>query len=432
MEVGLAKSFWGLKDCEWSAVGSEGRSGGLLTIWSKGTIEPIFSFKDKGILGVNADWKGTNCYFVNIYSSCCIAEKRVLWNRLLEWKQHFLVGEWIIGGDFNAIKKGEERRGKVQSSRVEMEEFSKFIELMEVVDLPMLGNKFTWLNSNGRARSRIDRILLSEGIIKLWNAVAQVTGKRDVSNHRPVWVKSSNVDWGPKPFKVFKCWFEHGDFLKFVKTEWNSHNEDGTSAFVLKEKLKRLRERLRWWNRNVFGWVDMKFDEDVEEINVLEDDDIVVTTQLSKEMEERSRKLQESIWRNLNHKESILKQKSRMKWVKEGYNNSKYFHSVVKARTRRNSIVSIRTEQGVIEEVEEVKRGVKDHFEKRFRKSVNPRPSLTGVEFNKLSEAERLQLDEEFTREEIKEVVFSCDGDKSPGPDGFNIDFIKRMLGICG
>jgi hypothetical protein len=30
--------------------------------------------------------------------------------------------------------------------------------------------------------------------------------------------------------------------------------------------------------------------------------------------------------------------------------------------------------------------------------------------------------------EEIEEVVLSSDGNKSPGPDGYNFAFIKRVL----
>ncbi|XP_058741524.1 uncharacterized protein LOC131613903 [Vicia villosa] len=198
MESFVAKSFWGAKECEWPSKDSEGASGGMLTIWNKGAISPLYSFKGKG-------------------------------------------GEWIVGGDFNSVKVREERRGKSQSNLAEMEEFAKFIELLELVDLPIVGNKFSWISSNGNARSRLDRILLSEGIIESWKVVAQMSGKRDISDHRPIWIKSSNLNWGPKPFKVFHAWYEHKEFMKFVDMEWNLGDIIGTSAFVLKEKFKRLR-----------------------------------------------------------------------------------------------------------------------------------------------------------------------------------------------
>ncbi|XP_058724480.1 uncharacterized protein LOC131595951 [Vicia villosa] len=278
MEESLIRSLWGWEDCEWSALDSEGQSGGVVTIWRKGVIKPEFSFKAKCVLGVNAVWKG---------------------------------------GDFNAIKVEEERCGRVQANRVEMEEFANFIELMEVVDLPVLGNKFTWINSSGKAKSRLDRFLLSEGINNLWKIVAQVTGNRDISDHRPIWVKACNRDWGPKPFKVFNCWHEHPEFENFVKEEWNSKQVKGSSAFVLKGKIKNLRERLRWWNQKVFGWLDLKIEDEVDDLNGLEEENMLITSQLNQEVSEKRKQLQSSIWKDLHLKESILKQKARVRWIRK-------------------------------------------------------------------------------------------------------------------
>lgn len=84
------------------------------------------------------------------------------------------------------------------------------------------------------------------------------------------------------------------------------------------------------------------------------------------------------------------------------------------------------------EGVEEVKEGVKKHFEKRFKKLSKPGPRLQGIEFNRLFEDERVSLEEKFSREEIQEVVFSSEGDRIPGPDGYNLEFIKKCWDIVG
>lgn len=41
-------------------------------------------------------------------------------------------------------------------------------------------------------------------------------------------------------------------------------------AFVLKEKLKTLKEKLRTWNREIFEKVDMKVGNGVKELNELD------------------------------------------------------------------------------------------------------------------------------------------------------------------
>ncbi|XP_058742067.1 uncharacterized protein LOC131614510 [Vicia villosa] len=188
---GLIKSTWGYVGCNWPAKEAEGRSGGIITIWKKGVIHPISSFRGKGLLGVNALWNGINCYFVNVYSSCLASEKRELWAELLRLKDKLEVGEWVVRGDFNAVKSKEERRGRGGGFKLgEIEDFSSFIDMMELVDVSVVGCTHTWINASGMASSRIDRFLLSEGIIQAWKIVAQYTGSRDISDHRPIWIKA--------------------------------------------------------------------------------------------------------------------------------------------------------------------------------------------------------------------------------------------------
>lgn len=44
-------------------------------------------------------------------------------------------------------------------NRRDMENFKGFINDMGIVDVPCVGGKFTWYNSNGKAMSRLDRFL---------------------------------------------------------------------------------------------------------------------------------------------------------------------------------------------------------------------------------------------------------------------------------
>ena len=37
-----------------------------------------------------------------------------------------------------------------------------------------------------------------------------------------------------------------------------------------------------------------------------------------------------------------------------------------------------------------------------------------------------MNLTKAFSEEEIRDAMWFCDGTKSPGPDGFNMNFIKK------
>jgi len=47
------------------------------------------------------------------------------------------------------------------------------------------------------------------------------------------------------------------------------------------------------------------------------------------------------------------------------------------------------------------------------------------VDFKYLPEAVSLKTVNDFSEEEVKVAVWLCEGSKSPGPDGFNFNFIK-------
>ncbi|CAK8534563.1 unnamed protein product [Lathyrus sativus] len=230
---------FGKKGFEWSTTNAIGIFEGILTIWKKDIIYPISSFRGKVFLGINSTWKGLNCYFVNIYSPCNLHNKRILWSYLINLRSSSSYGEWLVSGDFDVVKRNEERHSRTACCTAEMNEFCSFIDAMRLVDLPDVGNCFTWFNSSGSCRSRLDRFLLSDGLIDSWKISAQCMGDKDVSDHRPVWIKANHLNWGPKPFKVFKCRFDHPDFHDFVKKIGNSSHFVGSAAHVLAKKLKK-------------------------------------------------------------------------------------------------------------------------------------------------------------------------------------------------
>lgn len=82
------------------------------------------------------------------------------------------------------------------------------------------------------------------------------------------------------------------------------------------------------------------------------------------------------MWLNLQIKENMLLQKSRIKWDVEVDMNNRYFHFALKARRRGNFINIIQSENGVLESVEEIKAEAMRHFTSKFPEPNFVRPSL--------------------------------------------------------
>jgi hypothetical protein len=161
---------------------------------------------------------------------------------------------------------------------------------------------------------------------------------------------------------------------------------------------------LRKWNKEVFGYIDLNIEKTVKELNVLEG----LMEGSDANIDPTIRKcLNIDFWNQLHLKESLIKQKSRMKWVQEGDSNSRYFHESIKSRRRKNQLVALKDGDHWIQGVDEIKGFVKDFFELNFSENWKNRPNLNGVHFQSLSDEDNLLLMRAFSEEEVRECWVS-------------------------
>ena len=129
---------------------------------------------------------------VNVYAACSLRDKILLWGELTTIKTTSVDLVWCFCGDFNAIRKHSERKGVStrdnQSS--EMRGFNNFIDSILLLELPLVGKIFTWFNLNGKAMSRLDRVLVTEEWLHKWPMCKQYVQRREGSVHYAIVVKS--------------------------------------------------------------------------------------------------------------------------------------------------------------------------------------------------------------------------------------------------
>ncbi|KAK3218925.1 hypothetical protein Dsin_012895 [Dipteronia sinensis] len=70
--------------------------------------------------------------------------------------------------------------------------------------------------------------------------------------------------------------------------------------------------------------------------------------------------------------------------------------------------------------------GIFGYFKEHFTNTCVDRPRIEGIEFVQISTKSKSSLEENFNIKEMKEALDGCDGNKAPGPDGFNMNFIKK------
>jgi len=200
---------------------------------------------------------------------------------------------------------------------------------------------------------------------------------------------------------------------------------NGWMGVVLKSKLKELKEEIRVWSKQVYGDIDFKVArlvEDIVDLDVKGEFGVLS----SGEVELRKLKFDE-MWKLLKCKEASVFQRSKSKWLKEGDENSKYFHQWVKARVAKNSLKAIKVDGVWVDKPEDVRREVVAYFRRQLEVDRRERPTLDGVDFARLSVEENRDLIATFSSVEIEAVVKASDGKKSLGPNGFNFASLKSF-----
>lgn len=127
------------------------------------------------------------------------------------------------------------------------------------------------------------------------------------------------------------------------------------------------------------------------------------------------------------------KGRAKVRWLKEGDRNSKYFHPIASSRQRQNRIDGIKDLNGNWVEGEAMEKVFLDHFILMFDvvSSVDMLPILSKV--NKMvSDEYNALLDREFTKDEVEIALSQMSMDSSPGLHGLNVSFFRECWDSMG
>ncbi|KAK2637373.1 hypothetical protein Ddye_032165 [Dipteronia dyeriana] len=131
-------------------------------------------------------------------------------------------------------------------------------------------------------------------------------------------------------------------------------------------------------------------------------------------------------WEEIRREEQEWRQKSSIKWLMEGDRNIFFFHSVASGRRRHNFIEKIIVEGVTKTQSENMREGATDFVEKHYKNVEWKRSKISGLPLQTLTELEMGFFEEEFYPEEVCHAISSYDGNKAPGLDDFNLNFIKE------
>ncbi|KAL6328006.1 hypothetical protein AAG906_031350 [Vitis piasezkii] len=164
-------------------------------------------------------------------------------------------------------------------------------------------------------------------------------------------------------------WLKEDGFKDLLKGWWQGFNYSGSYSFILTEKLKALKIKLKEWNSEVFGKVGVNKRLALDKVSYWDN-------------QERLRVLND--WELEARKEA---KEDFKKWV-------------------------------LMEEIS----GVVRAFQSLLSDPGGWRPSVNNLEFDSIGAEEAARLELMFTVEEVFLALSELNGDKAPGPDGQILD----------
>ncbi|XP_071697855.1 uncharacterized protein [Rutidosis leptorrhynchoides] len=403
------QSLWGSNDCEFIQQEKIGKSGGQLLVWDLNVFEAIDVIRFDRVIGVRGKWKSNRSIIniLNIYGPHDDSKKKRLWDSLSNMLKDN-DETWILCGDFNEVREQTERFNCVfVESRARL--FNKFIQSNNLIDLPLGGRLYTRV---------IDRFLVTDSILSLWNNLSVVALDRKESDHCPIVLKDGEKNYGPKSFKIFDAWLDEEEIMQIITDAW--HKADVCSQvrkdryFML--KLKSVKDVLKSCNNKKYRQLDCEID---MHKNVARNLELKAETCTLTVGELETWKNAWKCWLDKEKtKASMLKQKARVRWMLEGDENTKYFHSVIRNNYNKRNIRGLIINGAWNDNPEKVKYEAFRHFSLVFKEPSNVRPSLEELSYPSITVDEAATLESTFTEDEILEAVNECGSSKAPDPDG--------------
>ncbi|XP_042489804.1 uncharacterized protein LOC122069781 [Macadamia integrifolia] len=402
----------------------------LWIIWKLGVSRPVVAGMSDQYISVIFDWPGSKVGISFVHASSFKIMRRQLWLDL-ELSISDLV-PWSVMGDFNATLFSHEKRGPGKFNLGSAAEFQAMVDACELLSIPSQGKKFTWTNNRrrGHAVAVLDRSFCNGKWIDVFRNVKQRVLVSSVSDHAPLMVVSDDVQRPTNiPFRFHSFWMENDQFISVVEEAWKT-SIGGNPIFVLAQKLKQVKENLKVWARANFPNLNDEVDKAKLELKKVQD--MIEVAGMNDELFNREADAKTVLLKANQMYEKLWAEKAKLRWMKNGDCNSKFFHLSVKLRRLKNQITSLKKEDGTwVSDQQGISSYVSDFFEK-FHKAdeITVHNDLLDNIPRVLEEEDVAGLESVPSGEEIKQAVWDLDPVSSPGPDGFPGSFFRRCWTI--
>ena len=394
--------------------------------------------KDSGgrIVSLLVSFNGVKYNVVNVYAPTNHTDRKSFFETLHEF--FFPADFLIIGGDFNCYEYESDKFCGNVSLAAYLTEFRNTFNLVDVWrKIYPRSRDVSWFNSDFSIGSRLDKFFISKSLLQSVFSCSIVPCCFSDHDFVHLHINSAGViPRGPGVWKFNNSLLSDTDFCSFI----SDRITDLSSCFSVFESV------CDWWEfcksslqLDIIDYAKSKrkmlFREKVSLTNriirlkqcLVQGDETAAAEILSLEAQLKALHF---------HVLEGAKVRSRVQWLEEGEKPTRFFFQLEKERAEKHEIGSILNLQGVeVFSRAAIEQAHVDFYSNLFAAEnidlISQQRLFSNVK-TKLSDTDRDLCEGAVTLAEITAAVKSLSLNKSPGPDGFTLEFYLHFWNLLG
>ncbi|KAJ1290602.1 hypothetical protein BS78_02G256700 [Paspalum vaginatum] len=296
--------------------------------------------------------------------------------------------------------------------------FNVVIDSFDLREIDLTGRQYTWANSlPNPTYEKLDRALVSTE----WEF-------KGVSDHTPLLLDTgTHAFFGSnRQFKFELNWLQREGLQDRVKEIWSKTSKGQNLVQRWNNKLSALWRFLR-------GWAAQTNEEYKKKKSELQN--IICSLDSEAEVRDLNETELECLSQSRDHLTNLLReeeikyyQRAKAKDVLLGDNNTRYFHMIANGKHRKKKIYSLENGTTKVEGHAELKSFITEFYKGLFGEPEDNSFTLDesiNYDIDQVSSHENNLLTTDFSESEIKEAIFSMKNNKTPGPNGFPVEFCQ-------